>query len=205
MNSKNILFSFLIVILTFLIVSTVNAIDNETVLGDNTQQGVSDYPDLKFEQSYTPRNVYTDNIFDVFLSVKNTGLNTYRNVSILYPLPNGLELLVYPPEYLNNSIWTIDSLYPGEISTLTLICIPKIANTTYEFAASIDGQTVTEMDVYCEDAPIPDIDPDYPGGGGMVDAVKSIGDNGIDLKDTANPIFLLLFMIFFIPYIRLRY
>ena len=209
MNSKNILFSFLILVLALIIVSAANAIDNETVLDDNTQQDVSKYPDLKFEQSYDPTIVHIEDVFEVYLNVHNTGLNTYHNLTVLYPLPNGLELLVYPPEYTNNSIWAIDTLYPNELSTLTLVCLPKIANTTYEFAASVDGQTVTEMDIYCEDAPIPDVDPDYPsdGGGGMVDAVKSMADNpnGINLKDTANPIFLLLFTIIFIPYIRLRY
>lgn len=204
MSSRNIIFSLFILILVLFLVSTANALDNETVLDDNTQQDVSNYPDIKFKQSYDPTNVYTNEVFEVYLSVENTGLNTYRNVTIFYPLPNGVELLVYPPEYLNNSIWTIDTLYPNEISILTLVCLPKIANTTYEFMASVDGQTVSDIYVHCEDAPpVPD-DPS-PNPGGMIDSLKSIGDNGIGLKETANPIFLLLFMIIFIPYIRLRY
>ena len=73
MNSKNILFSFLILVLALVIVSAANAIDNETVLDDNTQQGVSKYPDLKFEQSYDPTIVHTEDVFEVYLKVHNTG------------------------------------------------------------------------------------------------------------------------------------
>ena len=205
MRSRNIIFSFLMLILALVLVSSVSALDNDTVLDDNSPQSVSDYPDLVFEQSYDPKVVYKDNVFEIFLSVRNTGQNTYHNISILYPLPDGLELVVWPSEY-DSSVWLIDTLYPGDLNTLTLVCIPKIENTTYEFPAMVDGQTVSDMEIYCEEAPEPEppVGPDHHGRG-AVDVVKSAAANGIDLKDTGNPIFLLLFMIIFIPYIRLKY
>ena len=209
MRSKNILFALLMIILALMLVSTVNALDNDTVLDDNKPHAISDYPDLVFEQSYDPKVVYKDNVFEVLLSVRNTGQNTYHNVSIFYPLPDGLELMIWPSEY-ENSVWLIDTLYPGELNTLTLVCIPKIANTTYEFQAIVDGETVADMEIYCEEAPepepepVPPFDPDSHGGG-AVDIVKSAATNGISLHDAGNPIFLLLFMIIFIPYIRLKY
>ena len=208
MKSKNIIFSFLMIILALLLVSTASASDNDTVLDANSPQVLSEYPDLVFEQSYDPKIVYKDSLFEVFLSVRNTGQNSYQNVSIYYPFPDGLELVIWPSEY-NDPIWFIDTIYPGERNTLTLVCIPKIANTTYDFPAIVDGQTVTDVKIYCEDVPEPEpgpephVDPSHHGG--AIDVVKSVGENGISLKDAGNPIFLLLFMIIFVPYIRLKY
>ena len=201
MASKNILFFCLIIVFALLLVSTASAIDNDTVLGDNNPQSISDYSDLKFNQSYTPTTVYKQEIFEVFLSVENTGSRTYHNLSILYPLPNGVELMMYPSEYENNSVWIIDSLYPGERNTLTLVCIPTIANTTYEFEANVGGQTVTDLGVFCEPQEESGADSHYDDG--VVNYLDNI--NKTNLKEAANPIFLLLFTRIFIPFIRLKY
>ena len=80
-----------------------------------------------------------------------------------------------------------------------------VSNTTYEFTASLGNESVTTMDVYC---PGENIIPDDDGGNNTDSSssglIKSVTE-GKNLKDTANPILLLLFTIIFIPYIRLKY
>lgn len=211
MNSKIILLSLFISVFALFVISSVCAIDNETILQDNSSQVDEINSDLEFNQDYSQNIVQKNEIFEVYLSVKNNGLDTFHNLSIYYPLPEGLKLLIFPKEYDGQS-WFIDTLYPSETTTLTLICEPLIANTTYDFVVSYGGTEISEMNIYCEpskdsdiipDNPIPDnpIPDDY----GMINALKSVNSDNTELKDTANPIFLLLFTLIFIPYIRIKY
>ena len=203
MTFKRILFAFVLIVLALFVITNISAADNDTVTNNNTVVGVDDSSNLQFEQSYNPPTVTKGNILEVYLAVKNIGSETYNNLTILYPLPKGLEVLIHPSEYKDNSVWTIDSLYPNETNTLTLVCVPTVSNVTFEFTASVDGGNVSTMDIYCQPSKNPDVGPGN-GSGGMVDAIGSVSSNG-SLKDAGNPIFLLLFTLIFIPYIRIKY
>jgi hypothetical protein len=198
MNFKKFLLSILLITFALLLISNVCAADNESVLENNILQGDSAYPDLEFEQKYGPSTtIHEDDVFNAYLNVKNTGNKLYKNLTIYYPLPKDLELIIYPIEY-DGSYWTIDTLNPGESNTLVLVCSPLVPNTTYEFIAAFNGQEVTKMDVYCEPAANPDNNTDHHEVMGIIPDETSV------LKNTANPIFLLLFALIFIPYIRLK-
>lgn len=202
MKSKLIILSLFVLIFALFIVSNVSAIDNETIIGDNSTQSGEITSDLEFEQSFDHKTVKKSEIFEVYLTVKNNGLEAYHNLSIFYPLPKGLNLLIYPNEY-NNQSWFIDSLYPSESSTLTLVCQSLIDNTSYDFVASYGGTKVSEAKIFCEPENHSNNTPDN--NQGIVDVLKSVNSGDIELKNTANPIFLLLFTLIFIPYIRFKY
>ena len=198
MESKKILLSILIIGFALVLVCNVSAADNESISDNNLIQEDSVYQDIELEQRYGPTTIiHKDEIFNVFLTVRNTGNNTYNNLLINYPLPKGLEVLIYPVEY-DGTVWTIDTLYPGESNTLTLVCRPLISGTTYEFQASLDGINTSEMDVYCEGS-IPTNNTDNNG-----QTLDAINNEISILKNTANPIYLLFFALFLIPYFRLR-
>ncbi|MBR6024428.1 MAG: hypothetical protein IK044_05640 [Methanobrevibacter sp.] len=203
MNSKNIFLALILIVIALALVSNVSAADNGTANDNITQYEDSIVTNLDFEQSSEPSVVNKGDIFEARLSVTNIGSETYHNLTIYYPLPAGLEVLIYPVEYQNDSMWVIDTLYPNETNYLTLICSALISNTTYVFTASVDNETVSTTDVYCQ----PDIVP--PDNNNTSDIsheglIKSISE-GNSLKETANPILLLLFTIIFIPFIRLKY
>ena len=205
MNSKNILLALIITAFAlFLLVSSVSAVDNGTVNDNNVFYGDNAVEDLEFEQTYEPEIIHKDDIFESHLAVKNVGSKTYHNLTINYPLPEGLEVLICPVEYQNSSVWVIDTLYPNETNSLTLVCSALVANTTYEFSASVGNESVTTMDVYCqpEETIVPDdYNNTHSSSSGLIKSVTE----GKSLEETANPIFLLLFTIIFIPYIRLKY
>lgn len=202
MSSKNIFLVLILIVLTLFLVDSVSASDNDTANDDIASYEDSVIVNLDFEQSYNPETVNKGDVFEVYLSVKNTGSETYRNLSINYPLPPGLDVLIYPSEYKDNSVWVIDSLYPNETNSLTLICSALISNTTYEFTAGVGNESVGTMDVYCQpENVVPDNNSTDTSHCGLI---KSLNE-GHSLKDTANPILLLLFTIIFIPYIRLKY
>lgn len=202
MNSKKIFLALILVASIMFIIGGVSATGNNT---SNVNIPLNEdiiLSDLEFEQSYDPYTIYKDDVFEVCLSVKNIGSVTFHNLTIYYPLPQGLDILLYPVEYQNNSVWVIDTLYLNETNYLTLVCSALVSNTTYEFTASVGNESVSTLDVYCQpDNIIPDdngTDPSYYG------LIKSVSE-GNSLKDTANPVLLLLFAIIFIPYIRWKY
>lgn len=201
MGSKKILLALILVASLMFIIDGVSATGNDTSNDNITLDEDSILSNLEFEQSYSPYTIYEDDIFEVCLSVKNIGLVTFHNLTIYYPLPQGLDILLYPVEYQNNSVWVIDTLYPNETNYLTLVCSALVSNTTYEFIASIGNETVSTLDVYCQ----PDILPDDNGTNPSHESlIKSVSESK-SLKNTANPVLLLLFAILFIPYIRWKY
>lgn len=204
MNFKNIFLVVIITVLALFLISNVNAVDNNTADNDIELYEDAVSTDLEFEQTSDSQVVNKGDIFETHLSVKNVGSKTYNNLTINYPLPAGLELIISPVEY-QNDLWVIDTLYPNETNYLTLVCVALVSNTTYEFTASLGNESVTTMDVYC---PGENIIPDDDGGNNTDSSssglIKSVTE-GKNLKDTANPILLLLFTIIFIPYIRLKY
>ena len=203
MNSKNIFLALAITVFALFLIDNVSAVDNGTVNDNIVSYGDSTVTDLEFEQSHDPQIVNKDDIFEAHLSVKNVGPKTLNNLTINYPLPPGLEVIISPVEYQNNSVWVIDTLYPNETNYLTLVCVALVSNTTYEFTASVGNESATTMDVYCQpENSIPD--DNNTGDASSSGLIKSVTE-GKTLKDTANPILLLLFTIIFIPYIRLRY
>lgn len=203
MNYKSIFGILLLITLTLFLVSSINAADNETVILDNNAN--EDY-NLEFNQSYDPSVVHKGDIFEVYLHVRNVGQDTYHNLSILYPLPQGLNLLIFPVEY-DNSTWFIDTLYPGEDDMLTLVCVPTIAGKVYEFNAGIGSQTLlnSTMDIYVEGENTNSSNNTDIFDGGAIKALNSINNSDLSLKETANPILVLLFAIIFIPFIRIKY
>lgn len=202
MNSKSIFGLLSLIILTLFLVSNINAADNETIISDNN---ANENYNIEFNQSYEPSVVHKGDIVDVYLHVKNVGQDTYHNLSIVYPLPQGLNLLIFPSEY-DNRTWFIDTLYPGEDDLLTLVCIPTVADKTYEFTVGIDSQTLinSTMDLYVEGETNSSNNTDIFDGG-AIKAVDAINNSDLSLKETANPIFVLLFAIIFIPFIRIKY
>ena len=203
MNSKGIFGLLILIILTFFLVSSINAADNKTIVSDNN---ANENYNLQFNQSYEPSVVHKDDVVEVYLHVKNVGQDTYHNLSILYPLPQGLNLLIFPVEY-DNSTWFIDTLYPGEDDLLTLVCVPTIAGKTYEFTAGVGSQTImnSTMDMYVEGENTNSSNGTDIFDGGVIKAVGSVNNSDLSLKQTANPILVLLFAIIFIPFIRIKY
>lgn len=203
MNSKKIFLALALIAISLFLIGSVSATDNDTVNDDSSSYDDNIVTNLEFEQSYDPYTVNKDDTFEVYLNVKNVGPETYHNLTIYYPTPEGLNVLIYPSEYRDYSVWVIDTLYPNETNCLTLICTALIPNTTYEFTASVGNQTVTAIDVYCQPDPIvPDdnctTDTSHEG------LIKSVAE-AKTLAKTANPILLMLFTIIFIPFIRLKY
>ena len=206
MNSKNIFLALALILIALFLIGNVSATDNVTV--NDYLESDDIVTNLEFEQNYNPSTVTKGDVFDVYLNVKNVGPNTYHNLTISYPLPEGLDVLIFPVEYKDNSIWIIDVLYPDTSNRLTLVCSPLISNTTYEFTVGVGNQSVSTMNVYCQPDPvIPDdngTDTSNTTDNSYTGLIKSIAE-GKTLKNTANPILLLLFTIIFIPFIRLKY
>lgn len=202
MNSKNIFLALILIAFALVIASNVSAADNGTANGTIVSHEDSIITNLDFEQSSEPSVVNKGDIFEAHLSVTNIGSETYHNLTIYYPLPPGLDVLIYPVEYKNDSIWVIDTLYPNETNYLTLICSALVSNTTYEFTASVGNESVGTMDVYCQpEIVIPVNNSTDVSHDGLIESLSE----GNTLKETANPILLLLFTIIFIPFIRLKY
>ena len=202
MNSKNIFLALVLIVFALFLVSNVSATDNGTVDDKSISYEDSVVTNLEFEQSSNPPVVNKGDIFETHLSVKNIGSETYNNLTVYYPLPQGLDVLIYPVEYKDNSMWVIDTLYPNETNVLTLICYALVSNTTYEFTAGVGNESVSTMDVYC----MPEIDiPDNNNTDVYHDGLIQSVSEGYSMKETANPILLLLFTIIFIPFIRLKY
>ncbi|WP_407381006.1 hypothetical protein [Methanobrevibacter sp.] len=176
MDSKFLLLSFVLILSGLSIIGGVFAVDNGTAFGDSNMY--SDVSNLEFSQNYTPDSINKGQIFEIFLSVKNTGDDPYRNLTVLYRLPEGLDLLIWPDEYSDNSIWTIDTLYPNETSSLTLVCVPKYSNYTYTFTATDPGYDT--IDVHTN--PLADlaVGVDYIVGDGVVKWVVNVINNGPD-------------------------
>ncbi|MBR0271001.1 MAG: DUF11 domain-containing protein [Methanobrevibacter sp.] len=174
MNSKVLLLSFVFILFGLSVMGGVCAIDNSTTLGDNNIQ--PDTSNLEFTQNYTPTNINKNQVFEVLLNVKNTCPDTLHNLTILYKLPDQLNLIIWPDEYINNSIWSIDTLYPNEDKTLTLVCIPTASNHTYEFTTD----TGLEMDVHTN--PLADlaVGVDYIVGDDVITWIVNVINNGPD-------------------------
>ena len=90
---------------------------------------------------------------------------------------------------------------------LTLVCVPTIANKVYEFNAGIGSQTLlnSTMDIYVEGENTNSSNNTDIFDGGAIKALDSINNSDLSLKETANPILVLLFAIIFIPFIRIKY
>ncbi|MBQ9025353.1 MAG: DUF11 domain-containing protein [Methanobrevibacter sp.] len=174
MNSKTLLLSFVYILFILSIISGVCAIDNSTALDDNNME--SDASNLEFDQNYTPSTLNKDQVFEVFLNVKNTGSDTLHNLTILYRMPEHLDLIIWPDEYINNSTWYVDTLYPSENKTLTLVCVPTLSNHTYKFTVDQGN----EMDVHTN--PLADlaIGVDYIIGDGIITWIVDVINNGPD-------------------------
>ena len=71
MDSKFLLLSFVLILSGLSIIGGVFAVDNGTAFGDSNMY--SDVSNLEFSQNYTPDSINKGQIFEIFLSVKNTG------------------------------------------------------------------------------------------------------------------------------------
>ena len=177
MNSRFILLSFALIFSTLFLIGGVSAKDNVTILSDNNLD--NDVLNLELNQNYTPDSINKGQLFDLYLSVKNKGSDPYHNLTILYNLPKGLELVLWPDEYSNNSTWNIDTLYPGETNTLTLVCLPMYSNYTYELTASIEPELDT-MEVQTNPLADLSVSVDYIVGDGIIKWFVNVLNNGPD-------------------------
>lgn len=177
MNSKFILISLTLIFFTLFLIGGVSAKDNATMLSDNNLD--NDVLNLELNQNYTPDSINKGQLFDLYLSVKNTGSDPYHNLTILYNLPKGLELVLWPEEYYNKLAWNIDTLYPGETNTLTLVCLPMYSNYTYEFTASIEPKLDT-MEVQTNPLADLSVSVDYIVENGFIKWIVKVINNGPD-------------------------
>ena len=73
------------------------------------------------------------------------------------------------------------------------------------FKVSADGISKITMDIYVEGENTNSSNNTDIFDGGAIKALDSINNSDLSLKETANPILVLLFAIIFIPFIRIKY
>lgn len=143
-------FICLTILLLCLSISCVSASDNGTANAVVGQPSSNVNPDgFEINHYYTPEHVEKNELVTIVLNVTNKGQIDYHNLSFDYNLPQGLNLIIGPSEYVNGT-WTIDTLYAGESNSLMLVCEVTTSNTTLTPTASYDNKTVSSIDIVVE-------------------------------------------------------
>ena len=138
------LLTILFVLLSLACVSASDSNADDIVANDADSSVNPD--DLDIQHNYNPDKVIKGQYFTLFVNVTNNGQVDYSNLSLFYNVPEGLEMIIWPSEYVNGK-WTIDSLHPGESDTLSIVCMPTVSNVTLTPSLSDGVQTLSTLNV----------------------------------------------------------
>lgn len=140
-------FICLTLLLVCLSLACVSASDNVTsdALANNPNSSLNP-ENIKINHYYTPEKVVDNELVTVVVNVTNEGQIAYHNLTLYYNLPQGIEPLIWPSEYVNGT-WTIDSLYPGKYYSLMIVGMITVSNTTLTTTLSDDNETLSTLDI----------------------------------------------------------
>lgn len=139
--------TLLTILLVFLSLACVSASDNDNadIIANGEDSSVNP-GDLDIQHNYNPTTVVEGEYFYLYVNVTNKGQTDYHDLTLYYNVPEGLDLLICPSEYVNGA-WTIDSLHPGQTQSLTLVCVPLVSNVTLNSSVSVGNQTLGDVTI----------------------------------------------------------
>jgi hypothetical protein len=145
MKSESALFTLAVILGLLFLISSVSAEDNvsdsnELLLGDI---GVND---IEVSQNCSDYIVF-DKDFVLSIDLTNVGESTLNNLSVLYKLPEGIELIISSGDY-DNGVWSINSIEPKKTATLSFVAKPHVSNTELTSNVFFDDEIVSTMDFY---------------------------------------------------------
>lgn len=140
-------FICLALLLFCLSLACVSASDNVTgdALANNPNSSLNP-ENITIDHYYTPENVTDNQLVTIVVNVTNKGQIDYHNLTLYYNLPQGIEPIIWPSEYVNGT-WIIDSLYVGESYPFMIVGLITVSNTTLITTLSDENETLSTLDI----------------------------------------------------------
>ena len=151
MKTRTALLILALILGTLFLVGGVSASENITDSGSQVLLGEADNSvvsgdDLDVSQNVYPSEIYMNERFQISIGVKNAGDQDLKDLNIVYQLPEGLDKIIWPSEYVGDQ-WTIDSLHPGETDYLNIVCVSHVSNTTLTSTVMFNGEILSQMNI----------------------------------------------------------